>query len=259
MNREEKLKRLRPYPAAYFRDYKEADFEIQLTRARQNIVLEHLAAKKPAIVVEIGCGVDLLYTRAQKISLPVKDWIIVEPISSFVDIAKKEKSKKIRLHTIEDFFEDCVKNILETSNRPVDFIVCSGMLHEVPNPKNLLSAAKKILSPRGTLHVNVPNAQSLHRRLAKTMGLIKTLGEFSKRNKDLLQQCVFDIHSLTSLIERCGFHIEKKGGYFIKPFSNKQMKSIGSILTKDVFNGLWLLGKELPELANEIYINARLK
>jgi hypothetical protein len=37
------------------------------------------------------------------------------------------------------------------------------------------------------------------------------------------------------------------------------MTAIKNILTREILDGLWILGKEIPELASEIYVNARVK
>lgn len=252
----EKLKRIQAYPIAYLKDY---DFEREMVETRQRQVIEAIKAKKPSIVLEVGCGIDLLYTKALAERLPIKQWIIVEPIGKFIEIVRKTKQGKTKLDLIQGFFEDSIETIDLVRQGPIDFIVCSGMLHEVRNPEKLLQTARKLLPKNGILHVNVPNAGSLHRRLAKSMGLVKKLNELTARNKSLMQHQVFDINSLRSLIVRNGFRVENSGGYFIKQFSNKQMASIRPVLTKEVFNGLWQLGKEYPEFANEIYINAKIK
>lgn len=42
----------------------------------------------------------------------------------------------------------------------------------------------------------------------------------------------------------------------MKPFTNAQMASIQELLSPAMLRGLWQLGRELPDLASEIYINA---
>jgi 2-polyprenyl-3-methyl-5-hydroxy-6-metoxy-1,4-benzoquinol methylase len=230
-----------------------------MVAARQKLILDMFQTAKPNVVVEIGCGTDLLYKKAIDLELPIKQWIIVEPSDQFIRVAKQTGESKIKLYAIHDFIEDSVSIVNETCESPPDFVVCSGVLHEVENPGNILSAAKSVLSTGGTLHVNVPNAFSLHRRLARAMGLIKDEKEFSERNKTLSQFHVFDINSLMRLVEKNGFKIETSGGYFLKPFTHSQMESINTLLSPDILDGLFILGQEYPDLASEIYINAKVK
>lgn len=249
----EKQKRLADYFHAYIHDY---GFEKDIVAHRQELILDLLRKYKPSIVVEIGCGIDPIYLKALKQRLKIKQWIIAEPIAAFAKAARKTNRKDIPLTVIHGFFEDSVEDILKVSQQPVDFVICSGLLHEVSRPGDLLSAIRRILKPKGALHINVPNAHSLHRRLAKSMNLIKNLKEFSARNKALMQFRVFDKTSLLAVIKKYGFTVLESGGYFLKPFSNKQMNRIRRILTPEVLRGLYRLGQEYPDLANEIYINA---
>ena len=45
-------------------------------------------------------------------------------------------------------------------------------------------------------------------------------------------------------------------GYFLKPFTHAQMESMASVMTPEVLDGLWHLGRELPDLASEIFVDA---
>lgn len=246
----ENYQHAKSYSKAYQRDY---GFEAVMVAARQRLVLEILRALKPRMVVEIGCGPVLLYDRACALKLPVKQWIIVEPCSSFLRSAKE---KNIPLRLIHGFFEEMADDVRTVVPQGADLVICSGMLNEVRNPGKLLKEAAQILAKNGHLHVNVPNSGSLHRRLGVVMKLIKRLPQSSQRNKRLRQYHVFDQESLHKLVCDSGFTIETSGGYFLKPFAHKQMQAIRPVLSKSVLDGLWILGRQFPELATEIYVNA---
>ena len=136
-----------------------------------------------------------------------------------------------------------------------DFIICSGLLNEVAEPLNVLKAARSLLGTSGTVHVNVPNAYSIHRRLARAMGIIRAENQLTERNVRFAQYRVFDSDSLTGLAQEAGFRIVEQGGYFMKPFTHAQMQSLGDLLSGEMLDGLWQLGRELPDLASEIYVN----
>ena len=53
-----------------------------------------------------------------------------------------------------------------------DLVICSSLLHEVPSAPALLASIHEILNGHSLLNLNVPNSESFHRRLAKSMGLI---------------------------------------------------------------------------------------
>lgn len=248
----EKRQRIAEYEKRYVAEY---GFEAVMVSARQRLVLEVLGKIRPRVVLEAGCGIDMLASRAQKAGLPLEQWVIVEPSQRFCEAARAVRMEHARVDVIRGFFEDSVDIIRQRCIRPPDFIVCSGLLNEVAEPASVLKAAKSLLGASGTVHVNVPNAYSLHRRLAKAMGIIQTEKQLTERNVRFAQYRVFDFDSLTTMAQKAGFRIVEQGGYFIKPFTHAQMQSLGSLLSEELLDGLWKLGRELPDLASEIYVN----
>lgn len=250
---DERQERIGKYQTAYQQEY---GFEATMVAARQRLVLELLEQAKPRVVVEVGCGTDLLFTKARRARIPVREWLIVEPAEEFARKALDEAGKVAGLHVLQGFIEDEVASVLALCPGRPDFVVCSGVLHEVPDVGRVLEAIRFVLGD-GLAHFNVPNAFSFHRRLGRAMGVIADEAELTQRNRAMEQFRVFDMASLTRAIEDAGFRIEQQGGYFIKPFTHAQMESLGSVLTPPMLDGLWRLGQELPELASEIYVNAR--
>lgn len=252
----DKQRRIAQYETRYLEDY---GFEAVMVAARQRLIVEILERLRPRVVLEIGCGIDLLGERVREAGLAVDQWIIVEPGERFCAAARTLKIMGARVEVIRGFFEDSLVMIRERCVKPPDFIVCSGLLNEIAEPEGMLEAAKSLLATRGIVHVNVANAYSLHRRLARAMGIIEAEQQLTERNQLLKQYRVYDFESLVGLAERTGYRVVEKGGYFIKPFTHTQMESLRGLLSKPVLNGLWRLGRELPELAAEIYVNLEAK
>lgn len=231
-------------------------FEATLVAARQRLVLELLASEQPGVVVEFGCGLDLLSDKAAEAAGPMPRWVIVEPDPVFARAAATVAEDRARLVVIERRAEEAVDEVLAACDGQVDLVVCSSLLHEVPDDLALLGAARALLGDGGgLLHVNVPNAGSLHRRLAREMELIGDVHDLSARNRDLGQHRVYDIESLETVLTAAGFASRDRGGYFLKPFTNDQMQGI-EFLGPAMLDGLWRLGRALPELASEIFVNA---
>jgi ubiquinone/menaquinone biosynthesis C-methylase UbiE len=252
----DKQKRIQNYQHVYQNEY---GFESVQVAARQRLLLSLLAMHVPSVVVEVGCGIDLLYHRVAAAGLPVDQWIIVEPSEEFAEIARSAAQQAKGLYVVPGFVEDVVAQVMGLCSAPPGMVICSSVLHEIPDVRKVLEATHRILQAGGLLHANVPNSLSMHRRLARVMGLITDEKELTERNKALAQFRVFDRESLKEAVETAGFAIEDQGGYFIKPFTHAQMQAIRPILTTDVLDGLWQLGEELPELASEIYVNARVQ
>lgn len=140
-----------------------------------------------------------------------------------------------------------------------DFVICSSLLHELEEPIKMLEEIEKVCSDNTILHINVPNAISFHRLLAKEMGLINDVHGMSARNNLLQQNTVYDIDMLRRSVERVGFKEIESGSYFVKPFTHTQMHEMmrKDIINEQVLNGLYGMEKYMPGLGSEIYINAK--
>lgn len=244
--------RTQMYQAAYLADY---DFESMMVHYRRRLLLERLEMHRPGTVVEIGCGAELLYGAWHAQDGLADRWIIVEPVKAFCDQARS--SNLPNLCVIEGLFEDSLEAIDRLLPVKPDMIICSSLLHEVPSSEKLLLSIAKIMGKDTLLHVNVPNSESMHRRLAKTMGLIPDTHAMSDRNKRLMQGRVYDMGGLKAELSACGLRAIGEGGYFIKPFTHKQMEQIMPAIDRRVLDGLFALGKENPAMASEIYVEAR--
>jgi SAM-dependent methyltransferase len=240
------------YQAAYLADY---GFESVMVHYRRNLVLERLEQVRPKRVIEIGCGSELLYERWLELGGSAESWVIVEPAEQFSEIARQ--SGLPNLTVLRAFFEDAVTEITERMPDGPDLVICSGLLHEVPSEKALLAAIHEVMGASSLLHLNVPNSESLHRRLARAMGLITDTKTLSERNVSHAQPRVYDISTLKADLIEAGLSVIDEGGYLIKPFTHGQMEKIAPVIGSSVLDGLFQLGKELPDLASEIYVEAR--
>lgn len=240
------------YESAYLADY---GFESVMVAYRRRMLLERLAQYTPRTVVEIGCGSELLYRHYLEQGGQVEQWIIVEPGEQFANTARAADLPKLQV--IQAFFEDVTEQIRERLPAPPQLIVCSGVLHEVPDAHRLLASIASVMGSHTLLHVNVPNATSFHRRLAQSMGLIQELRAMSERNQQLLQHRVYDRDTLEQDLRAAGLTVAASGGYLVKPFTHGQMERITPTLGDAVLDGLYRLGKDAPEWASEIYAEAR--
>jgi 2-polyprenyl-3-methyl-5-hydroxy-6-metoxy-1,4-benzoquinol methylase len=238
------------YAQNYLDDY---GFEQVMVRYRRELVLQRLMIHKPGTVIEVGCGIESLVVPLAERGGTWDHWHIVEPAAAFVEACSagiaRAGLENVTVH--HAFFEET-----QLRNIAPDMIVCAGLLNEVPSSLEMLRRIAETMRDGTMLHVNVPNATSLHRRLAKSMGLMASLDELSGRAVLLDQRRVFDLGSLLAEIERSGMRVTSKGGYLVKPFTHAQMEAIGPVLTQDVLDGLYELGKEHPDWASEIWAEA---
>ncbi len=239
--------------ADYELAYAGSDFEPVQARMRKRKLLEVLDAWQPRRLLEIGCGSDALFKHYRDFDR----FCVVEPGAGFGQQAQADAGDDARVRIVRAFMEDAVPVL---AGERFDAIVLSGLLHEVPHCEPLLASVARLCDAGTRVHVNVPNARSLHRLLAREMGLIDVLQAISPRQQQLQQQRTFDLDSLSRLCEGAGFEVFERGSYFIKPFTHEQMTRLQRVgmLDERMLAGLYGLERELPGLGSEIFVHLRL-
>ncbi len=239
----------------YEAKYQEEPCEKYQVKYRREKILELMLSCKHETVLEIGCGMEPLFEYVND----YKQMVIVEPGDTFILNAKrKARESESNVVCIQGFFEEKIDQIKATCGI-YDFIVLSSLLHEVEGPEKLLKAIYQVCSDETIVHINVPNANSLHRLLAKEMGLIQDVHELSNLQKTMQRNSVFDLDSLCGIVSKCGFEVMQKGTYFPKLLSAGQMEKMlqQGIVKEDIFQGLNKMIKYVPEFGSEIFVQAK--
>jgi 2-polyprenyl-3-methyl-5-hydroxy-6-metoxy-1,4-benzoquinol methylase len=235
----------------YTKDYLNHDFEDIQAFYRKKKIISILNKTQPKRILEVGCGMDSIANHYLEYDL----FVVVEPSKKFLKEGIKKKTNKII--AINDFFEHSVKKL---DSYKFDMIIVSGLLHEVNNVEILLTSLKKVIGTKTLIHINVPNANSLHKLLGVNMGILQTIFDNTEAHNRLQQNTIFDINKLKNLCEKYKLRVIEEGGYFVKPFSHGQMANIlnTGIISEDTLDGLYKLSEIMPEFSSEIYVNARL-
>lgn len=241
---------------AYQRAYNASSFEPVQARFRKRKLLDVLGAWQPSRILEIGCADDALFNHCADF----ERYCVVEPAPAFAALARKHAVRigGGRVRVLQACMEDATAELADES---FDCILLSGLLHEVREAEPLLAALATVCKPHTRVHVNVPNAHSLHRLLALEMGLIHELHAISDQQRSLQQHRTFDIDSLASLCESAGFKVFERGSYFVKPFTHRQMAQLQAdgLIDERMLNGLYGLEKHMPGLGSEIFVHLRLR
>jgi SAM-dependent methyltransferase len=235
----------------YENDYLENPFEGELIKFRHAKTLQFLDDYKARHVLEIGCGLVPLYEYYHAF----ESLTIVEPSSQFARQAEDAAPAGVKVLN-ELFNSDHL--VPETG---FDFIVISSLLHELEDPLALLLTVRGYAKPNTVVHINVPNARSMHRVLALRMGLIESLVEKSDRQLHYQQHHTFDVDSLKGLVTEAGFELLQVETFFIKPFTHIQMQTLmdDGLMDERMLKGLYSLSEDLPDMGAEIVANARLE
>lgn len=233
------------YTAAYER----LPFEPIQAAYRRKLVLAQVARCKPARLLEVGCGHAPLFTDLQGMQVTV-----VEPSPVFAENARQQALGRPDVQVVQAMVED----LPLTADLP-GMIVLSCLLHEVEDPHALLKAVRRLCAADTVLHVNVPNARSLHRLLAVAMGLIASPGEISDTQRAMQQRATYDRDTLHAELDRAGFEVQAGGSIFVKPFTHAQMQQLvdQGFMTPAMLDGLGRLAESSPELGSEIWVNAK--
>lgn len=235
---------------SYTRDYRSMDFEPIQIEYRRRKTLEEIYKFRPKCLLEVGCGDRPLFTDLLGVHCT-----IVEPAKEFAQAARRLAEDRDDVVIIQDFIED-----LRIDDQQFDMVVLSSLLHEVEDAQKVLGKLHQLCGSGTVLHVNVPNANSLHRRLAVEMGLISGVEEQSETQRRMQQrQKPYSRQSLAKELEQAGFEVVAEGSIFIKPFTHQQMQRLidEGFLTVSMLDGLSKLAEHLPDLGSEIWVNVK--
>lgn len=234
----------------YAEQYRALPFEPVQVAYRRRLVLARVAAHAPRRVLEIGCGEAPLFT-----DLPGIESVVIEPTPAFASGARDLAADRPDVVVVEALAERVDP---ASVGGDFDLVVLSCVLHEVPDPQQLLAAARRFCAPGGRLHVNVPSARSLHRMLAVAMGLIPDPSTTSDTQRRMQQRGIYDAEALEAELRAAGFAVRERGGLFVKPFTHGQMQRLvdDGFLTPQLLDGLDALAGLLPELGSELWVDA---
>ena len=241
----------------YTKKYVNKPFEDTMVRIRKKVVIEQCMKYPHANIVEIGCGMSPLFVDFENFDR----LIIIEPSAMFATNAQQlaeEKSVTKKIKIVNEFVENIEKSVLEDFGN-IDFIIVSSLLHEVDEPQKLLEGVGKLCSRKTIVHINVPNAKSLHRMIAVAGGMIADEHDRSKEQIKLQISRTYDMALLHEEMAHAGFHIVDEGSYFMKPFTHKQMQQCidAGIIDECVLQGLENVIQFFPDLGAGIYVNVK--
>ncbi len=193
-------------------------------------------------VLEMGCASGVMTRRLAR---DVRQLEVLDAAQSYLDaLAADPALAGVRRHRA--LFED-----FQPTGRFSDIVMARALEH-VPEPVPLLRRVREWLEPAGRLHVIVPNAQSLHRRVGVAMGLLDAVDQLSERDHRFGHVRVYDKPMLMGHLSQAGLSPIHFDGVFLKPLANAQLADWDEQLL-DAFDEV---GRALPEWCAELYIVA---
>lgn len=134
---------------------------------------------------------------------------------------------------------------------PYDQIINSHVMEHVDDPVAIFRRTATWLKPGGRMHVIVPNAESLNRRLGVKMGMIQQVDELGENDYAIGHRRIYKLPLLIEHIEAAGLRVVNASGIMIKPLSGAQVMSWSA----EILEGLYKLSRDLPaEMSSELYV-----
>jgi 2-polyprenyl-3-methyl-5-hydroxy-6-metoxy-1,4-benzoquinol methylase len=217
------------------------DFDGVLARYTAEIICPRVRGLR---VIEAGCSTGVLTECLVESASEVH---IVEGSRVYADAVRKRCPSIASLTCV--MFQDF------HPARPADAVIASSVLHHFEDPVVELRRMATWVRPGGAVHITVPNMTSLHRRLGVAMNLTGSVYDTSERNQRFAQFGRYDAERLRHDVEAAGLKVADSCGFFLKPFPHDVMNSIE--WQEPVLRGLYRLGLEFPELACQLYVEAR--
>jgi 2-polyprenyl-3-methyl-5-hydroxy-6-metoxy-1,4-benzoquinol methylase len=217
-----------------------ADFDFHLIGYNYREMRPRL--RGPA-VLEIGCASGVM-TRWLAADFPIVH--VVDGSSLYLKQVATTVGEHVHFH--HSLFEE-----FQPPRRFHDMVMARALEH-LDDPVGLLTAMRDWLEPGGRLHLVVPNAGSLHRRIGVAMGLLEHNASLSERDLKYGHRRVYDSTLLREHLARAGWSVENVSGIFLKPLSNAQMMPFAPELLEAFFE----VGRELPHYCAELYAIAHL-
>lgn len=218
------------------------DFDYWFVRLNMEIVGNFIQGRR---ILELGCfaGLSTLLLLDHCEDMTVVD--LSEENISLTRQRLKDAGREANL--ICDRWEN-----FKPTGQFSDIMMWRGLEHVV-DPVTLLKQIRGWLEPRGRLHIVVPNALSLHRRIGVQMGMLSDVHDLNERDHAAGHQRVYDRSLLTRHLNEAGYDVAHWEGIFLKPLSNDQMKAWGEPLIR----ALYAVGREIPDYCAELYICAQ--
>ena len=141
-----------------------------------------------------------------------------------------------------------------------DTINMNMLLEHVDDPIALLKNCKRHLAVNGVILVQVPNANSVTRRIGVLMGIIDSIGHISDKERDYFgHQRTYTLDSLVTDCELSGLTVVEKGGLLFKPLPNETLgqicKANGQEWTARFMDALVKFGEDRPEDCANLYVS----
>lgn len=216
----------------------QVDFDRYLIEFNFDVLKDQLCGGE---ILEMGCAsgvmTRLLLTKVARLD-------VVDGSQKYIDQLKPELGDRVNfaLALFEDF---------QTQKRYSDLVLARALEH-IDDPVALLKKMSGWLHPDkpAAIHIVVPNADSLHRRIGVAMGMIPAVTALSERDHKYGHKRVYTRALLEEHVKAAGLTVTQVTGIYLKPLANAQMEQWPTGL----IDAFYRVGKEFPDACAELYL-----
>lgn len=198
-------------------------------------------------LLEFGCGSGVMTASFAEHFSSV---VVVDGSESYLARTRdgiRDLSKVELVHCLFDEFD--------AGERRFDNVVIAHVLEHVDDPEALLQFAIKLLGPGGTIHMVIPNAESLHRRMGKAMGVVGDLTELNDSQRGRGYKRLYRISDAEALLDKVGIRVVSKQGVYARL---ETLKFIKDHYSASQLESMYSLPEHLPpELWTECYFRTQ--
>ncbi|MCC6962375.1 MAG: class I SAM-dependent methyltransferase [candidate division Zixibacteria bacterium] len=221
----------------------EVDFDRYLIEFNFDVLQHHLCGDQ---ILEMGCAsgvmTRLLLTKVARLD-------VVDGSQKYIDQLKPELGGQVRFELA--LFED-----YDTSKKYTDIILARALEH-IDDPVALLSKMARWLTPdrAAAIHIVVPNADSLHRRIGVAMGMLPSVTALSERDHKYGHKRVYTRPLLEEHITKAGLQVVHAEGIYLKPLANAQMEQ----WPRNLIDAYYRVGKQFSDACAELYVKCAVR
>lgn len=218
------------YSAIYDPD---TDFDARYTMATVRRIAESVTPGDR--VLELGCATGLMTAHLADLGARVTG---VDRSGAYLDRARVrvgERAAFVEAGLAEPGWEDLTGD-------GFDHVLLCNLVHELPDPADVLTRAARLLGPHGLVHLSLQNPDSIHRLVAAEMGLIDDVREVSERGERFGTLGLWGMDDLARLAREASLGIVAWEGVMLKPLPNAMMAG----LPPDVLDGFERAARHLP-------------
>ena len=201
--------------------------------------------------LELGCATGESTLSLLKFASTID---VVEGSKINIDVTKKKLDLLPKHNTIVNFYKNFWEEFDYKDDYYTDILLFCGLEH-LDNPGLVLKRLYGALKPGGRLHIVVPNAHSLHRKIGVSMGLLKEIHELNERDKMMGHKQVFDISTLIEIVRSNKFNVLDWRRVMLKVLSNIQMQKLYRD-NPSLIQAFFEVGRDIPDKCAELYLCA---